>query len=71
MCYSPVCHFSYFPKKEESFNLHALDMPPAFILSQDQTLNIILDKSRFCYDVINYVEWHNKLCRGINVTITQ
>ena len=33
MCYSPVCHAD-----KSAFNLHALDTPPAFILSQDQTL---------------------------------
>ncbi len=26
----------------DPFDLHALDTPPAFILSQDQTLNIVL-----------------------------
>ena len=33
MCYSPVCHGSKLP-----LDLHALNMPPAFTLSQDQTL---------------------------------
>ena len=33
-CYSPVCHAS-----KLAFDLHALDMPPAFTLSQDQTLS--------------------------------
>ena len=28
------------PKKAISFDLHALGAPPAFVLSQDQTLNI-------------------------------
>ena len=40
-CYSPVCHAS-----KLAFDLHALDMPPAFTLSQDQTLSKNLDKSR-------------------------
>ncbi len=35
MCYAPVCHASL---KSDAFDLHALDTPPAFILSQDQTL---------------------------------
>jgi len=35
MCYSPVCHALYCYK---AFDLHALNTPPAFILSQDQTL---------------------------------
>ena len=39
MRYSPVCHFPYQCKHRYiSFDLHALDMPPAFDLSQDQTL---------------------------------
>ena len=38
-CYSPVCHFPLIRRKSGSFDLHALDTPPAFILSQDQTLN--------------------------------
>ena len=42
MCYSPVCRSV--PnitevKKGRSLDLHALVTPPAFILSQDQTLN--------------------------------
>ncbi len=31
--YSPVCHYP-----EGSFDLHVLGLPPAFVLSQDQTL---------------------------------
>ena len=42
MCYSPVCQSV--PditevKVGRSFDLHALDIPPTFVLSQDQTLN--------------------------------
>src|SRR3989338_140716 len=40
-CYSPVRHYpTKFPcgNSIESFDLHALDTPPAFTLSQDQTL---------------------------------
>ena len=41
--YSPVRYFPSLPLSEDlfrnfSFNLHVLGMPPAFILSQDQTL---------------------------------
>lgn len=39
MCYSPVCHAS-----KLAFDLHALDMSPAFTLSQDQTLNFSCNK---------------------------
>ena len=38
-CYSAVCH--YLEQSEDhsqSFDLHALSAPPAFVLSQDQTL---------------------------------
>ncbi len=33
---SPVCHFT--TPKSLSFDLHVLGAPPAFVLSQDQTL---------------------------------
>ena len=41
-CYSPVRH-SFFlveqaPVEKEAFDLHVLGTPPAFVLSQDQTL---------------------------------
>ena len=32
----PLIHF---PKKASSLDLHVLSTPPAFVLSQDQTLN--------------------------------
>ena len=35
MCYAPVCLVN---AKALAIDLHALDTPPAFILSQDQTL---------------------------------
>ena len=39
-CYSPVCHYPSYCYKGP-FDLHALGTPPAFILSQDQTLRLI------------------------------
>ena len=42
-------HSSYAEKSIKAFDLHALDTPPAFILSQDQTLNIKWDKSQVWY----------------------
>ena len=39
-CYSPVRHSNHFPKKAFSFDLHVLSIPPAFVLSQDQTLKL-------------------------------
>ena len=41
MYYSPVRHSS---SEEDSFDLHVLGTPPAFILSQDQTLNKMVSK---------------------------
>ncbi len=38
-CYSPVRHFTHPPKGAFSFDLHVLSTPPAFVLSQDQTLH--------------------------------
>ena len=37
-CYSPVRRFTHGPKPAFSLDLHVLSTPPAFILSQDQTL---------------------------------
>ena len=41
--YSPVRHSVSLPKKTASFDLHVLGTPPAFILSQDQTLKYNAD----------------------------
>jgi hypothetical protein len=38
-CYSPVRHFPR-SKPRFTFDLHVLSMPPAFVLSQDQTLQL-------------------------------
>ena len=40
--YSPVRHLSATPKGDTPFDLHVLGAPPAFVLSQDQTLSFIL-----------------------------
>ena len=37
-CYSPVRRFTRPPKRTFSLDLHGLGTPPAFVLSQDQTL---------------------------------
>ena len=39
--YSPVRQFNSIPKNTFSLDLHVLGTPPAFILSQDQTLHCI------------------------------
>ena len=39
--YSPVRHSTSSPKETFAFDLHVLSTPPAFVLSQDQTLQFI------------------------------
>ena len=39
-CYSPVRHFTCGPKSTFTYDLHVLSIPPAFVLSQDQTLQL-------------------------------
>ena len=39
-CYSPVRHSTSLPKETFAFDLHVLSTPPAFVLSQDQTLQL-------------------------------
>ena len=67
MCYAPVCH-SFLTEVKESFDLHALDTPPAFILSQDQTLkynsifsklDMALSNKRCNHTMDNCVIWKN------------
>ena len=41
MHYSPFRHSTRLPKETFAFDLHALATPPAFDLSQDQTLQFI------------------------------
>ena len=48
-CYSPVRHCPQLQLAEASiqrvpFDLHVLSTPPAFVLSQDQTLNKMVSK---------------------------
>ena len=43
--YSPVRHLADIPKGPFSFDLHVLGTPPAFVLSQDQTLQFIYFQS--------------------------
>ena len=56
MCYSPVRH--WIPERIP-FDLHVLGTPPAFILSQDQTLRLIIIAlllNFFCYpDIFRYL----------------
>ena len=43
--YSPVRHYAYF---YAPFDLHVLSTPPAFVLSQNQTLMLFFDSSSSC-----------------------
>ena len=58
-CYSPVRYFPFNLSSEESiinfsFNLHVLSTPPAFVLSQDQTLKIKFDLAYIIiFEIIN------------------
>ena len=45
--YSPVRHSTQIPKKTFAFDLHVLSTPPAFVLSQDQTLQ---------FDILDYLQ---------------
>ena len=54
-CYSPVRHSSTLCKQSASaFDLHVLGIPPAFVLSQDQTLILSLTCSLY-YLWVNHV----------------
>src|SRR5690606_14518249 len=44
-CYSPVRRSARHPKAPSSHDLHVLGTPPAFVLSQDQTLQRKFDTS--------------------------
>ena len=44
--YSPVRHSTQVPKNSFAFDLHVLSTPPAFVLSQDQTLQ---------FDILNWL----------------
>ena len=51
--YSPVRHFSQRSKLlRVSFDLHVLGMPPAFVLSQDQTLHLKLEPLKTGFDYL-------------------
>ena len=50
-CYSPVRRFTRRPKPPFTLDLHVLGLPPAFVLSQDQTLQFDL----YIQDVLSHV----------------
>ena len=53
----PLIHF---PKETSSLDLHVLGTPPAFVLSQDQTLN-----KKF--NLLTHKTYFNKRIAGLNV----
>ena len=44
MHYSPFRRSTRLPKEPFALDLHVLTMPPAFVLSQDQTLQLMYGK---------------------------
>ena len=46
MHYSPFRRSTRLPKEPFALDLHVLAMPPAFVLSQDQTLQLVVWKAR-------------------------
>jgi hypothetical protein len=42
-----VRHFTFPVAQDFSYDLHVLGTPPAFVLSQDQTLHFILENDPF------------------------
>ena len=47
MYYAPVRRCTQGPKPPFSLDLHVLSTPPAFALSQDQTLQLKMERGRF------------------------
>jgi hypothetical protein len=66
-CYSPVRHSST-PCKQEAFpfDLHVLSTPPAFVLSQDQTLHKKAVKSPNLDKQTNHNKQHHKKQHRLN-----
>ena len=68
MYYSPVRHFT--TPKSLSFDLHVLGAPPAFVLSQDQTLKILLlftratTSTHFFFAVFSAIQLSKNYCTG-------
>ena len=51
-CYAPVRRFTKAPKDLFSHDLHVLSTPPAFVLSQDQTLREKINTCHFSEETI-------------------
>src|SRR5699024_11181333 len=71
--YSPVRHSSFNKPeglKKEAFDLHVLGTPPAFVLSQDQTLiiKVCIDHTpdRFCSNKIDFASFCLHVFASIN-----
>ncbi len=61
-CYSPVRHCTHRPKPAFSFDLHVLGTLPAFVLSQDQTLQFnLLEGGKPPYRSKKKTKRHHKL----------
>src|SRR5262245_50078889 len=65
-CYAPVRHCTQGPKSPFSYDLHVLSTPPAFVLSQDQTL-----RTNRIWDRDPKIQSHQEaLTRRARITIT-
>ena len=57
----PLTSAAPFPRRGNSlqgpFDLHVLGTPPAFVLSQDQTLENVLKYTSFCYVTLRAQKW--------------
>ena len=65
---------SSLPKKSAPFDLHVLGTPPAFILSQDQTLHIILYtscSSHVCFLFALFLRFGSQISRPGDFSVTQ
>ena len=60
MYYSPVCRFTVCLAADFSLDLHVLNTPPAFALSQDQTLQKRFDARYKTHNNIHFQFSKNK-----------
>ena len=55
-------HFTYPPKGMFTYDLHVLSMPPAFVLSQDQTLQLLTVKVDSVFGLTCYPQTISSVC---------
>ena len=70
--YSPVRHSTRVPKNPFAFDLHVLSTPPAFVLSQDQTLQFdILDHPQRDGILYSAKVYKSSLCSKMPLEVIQ